>query len=65
MLCGFALDTIFQTSSIPEDREVGLDLILNCMIDNIKSNKAKRIVALEAINTLQTTVGDDSFGLRI
>ena len=35
------------------------------MIENLKTNKQKRILGLEAINTLQTTTGDDSFGLRI
>ena len=35
------------------------------MFDNLKTSKAKRILALEAINTLQTTVGDDCFGQRI
>ena len=35
------------------------------MVENLGTNKAKRILALEAINTLNTTCGDDSFGLRI
>ena len=65
MLCGFAMDTIFQFSQTAIDRDNSLDLILTCMIENLKTNKAKRILGLEAINTLQTTTGDDAFGLRI
>ena len=65
MLCGFALDTIFQFSQAEVDRDASLDLILTSMIENLKTTKAKRILALEAINTLNTTCGDDSFGQRI
>ena len=65
MLCGFTLDTIFQFSQEEIDRDASLDLILTSMVENLGTNKAKRILALEAINTLNTTCGDDSFGLRI
>ena len=35
------------------------------MVDCLKLAKSKKILSLAAINTLQTTVGDDAFGLRI
>ena len=52
MLCAFTMDTIFQSAPTAADRDAGLDLILTCMIENLKTTKAKRILALEAINTL-------------
>ena len=58
------MDSIFITLKAG-DREESLDGILTTMIENLKTNKSKRILALEAINTLQTTVGDDFFGLRV
>ena len=67
LLCSFTLDMIYQSFMDVDQRNSGLDLILNCLLDQIRSaaSKSAKVLALQAIQTLTISVGDDAFGERI
>ena len=65
LLCSYSLDALFQTFVNLDDRNAGLDLVLTCLLDQIQGGKRTKVLALQAIETIGTTVGDDAFGERI
>ena len=65
LLCSFTLDLIYQTFHEPDERNNGLDLILTSLLEQLTYMGKKKVLALQALETLQNTVGDDTFGERI
>ena len=64
LLCSFVLDTVFQ--SFPDDIKCyGLDLLISTLLDQVKQKKNDKILALQALDTLSTSTGNDAFGQRI
>jgi len=64
LLCAYVLDSLFLTLN-EDERNQGLEIILLTMVEQLKSRKSERILALQAIETLKTSTGDDFFGQRI
>lgn len=47
------------------NRDDAFDKILNYLFSKVKTKKSERILGLQAIDTLQFSIGDDSFCDRI
>lgn len=64
MLCGYMLDTVFQT--LPDPPQY-LDFLLNELLTSLTQRKKKKdlATAYQALETLQMTTGSDAFGERI
>lgn len=58
MLCGYMLDTIFQT--LPDPSQY-LDFLLDELLKSLTQRKKKKDLAsaFQALETLQMTTGDD------
>ena len=58
---------LYQSFMDVDQRNSGLDQILNSLLDQIRSgaSKSAKVLALQAIQTLTISVGDDAFGERI
>jgi len=65
LLCTFTLDLMYQTLQSESDRDNGLDIVLQALLEQIQDGKKKKVLALQALETLQSSVGDDAFGERI
>lgn len=65
LLCSFTLDSIYQTFMSPDDRNSGLDTIVTSLLEQIQCKNKTKVLAVQALETLKLTVGDDSFGQRI
>lgn len=62
LLCSFTLDSIYQTFMSPDDRNSGLDTIVTSLLEQIQCKNKTKVLAVQALETLKLTVGDDSFG---
>jgi hypothetical protein len=63
MFATFTLDLIF--SSDEHSYSGNLDKLLLTAVKMLDLVRSKRILSLQALELMQTTTGDDSFGLRI